>query len=272
MWQKALSYIKAQVPVKLKDSLKIALTDVVAFLTYPRNKIIWLRARSQRMRYQNKHISSEQNYRIYDYNYSLLPNAYLSTIEETNTDADSIARTGHTIGYPSWNLLYYTLLCSLPTQNRDVVIIETGTNYGFSTIIMAQLLKDMKMSGVIRTVDIDENTVSLAKDHVAQAGLTDYVEFHAQDSTQYLASLVHELDYIDFAFLDGSHEYSDVTKEFSLIYPLIVACKGKVFFDNTNAGGVARALQYIKYAYGGHFIEFQRWSSSPPGNVIWQPE
>lgn len=272
MWHNAIQRIKAQIPIKLKVAIKGELINLLAFFNYPGNAIVSLKAKSKRKRYQEQEISSECNYRIYDYDHSLLPNKYLVNIELDNKNPASIARTGHTIGYPSWNLLYSILLCSLPTRKREFIIVETGTNYGFSTIIMAQLLKDMNISGVMRTVDINEHTVSLAKKPIKQAGLIDYVEFHVQDSVAYLTSLAHELEYIDFAFLDGSHEYCDVKKEFSIIYPLIVACKGKVFFDNTTSGGVALALQFIKHAYGGHFIEFQRCSSAPPGNVIWQPD
>jgi hypothetical protein len=42
-------------------------------------------------------------------------------------------RTGLSMGYPAWNLLYYTLLCSLPP---DPVVAEVGTNLGFSTIVL----------------------------------------------------------------------------------------------------------------------------------------
>lgn len=175
------------------------------------------------------------------------------------------------MGYPSWNLLYYALLCSLPPEVREPVIVETGTNQGFSTIVMAQALKDLGARSVVRTVDIDPDVVAIARANVAKAGLSDYVEFHVEDSLKYLKRVVQEVRAIHFAFLDGNHAYDHLRKEFSILHPRVAACRGKVYFDNTTAGGVARALRYIRVAYGGNLIEFENCSWQPPGNAIWQP-
>lgn len=245
-----------------------------ALLMYPKNRITYLKAQRDRETfYTNPEALQDSVFRIFEYNHSLLPNPYIARLESESHDFESaIPKTAHTVGYPSWNLLYYALLCSLPPNNQEVIVVETGTNYGFSAIILAQALKDMNRRGIVRTVDIDENLVRIAKRNVENAGLLEYVEFHVQDSRTYLSRVVKEVDHIHFAFLDSYHEDQHVRKEFSLIYPRIVACRGKVYFDNTVSGGVARALRFIKYAYGGNFIEFTNCSCAPPGNVIWQPD
>jgi predicted O-methyltransferase YrrM len=206
-----------------------------------------------------------------------LPNKYLAELESKTHNLEIAYKnmTGESLGYPAWNLLYYSLICSLPIERKETVIVETGTNNGFSAIIMAQALWDMNMNGVVNTVDIDEKVVELAKSNVARAGVAEYVKFHVQDSLEFLSQFVKEVEYIDFVLLDGSREYYHIKKEFSIIYPKVVACRGKVYFDNTGGGvcsGAARALQFIRSAYGGNIIEFKNCSAAPPGNAIWQPD
>jgi len=211
--------------------------------------------------------------RMFNYNHALLPNPYVSELESRSPDIDAaIANTGLTIGYPAWNLLYFSLLCSLAAERREVVVVETGTNHGFSTILMAQALQDTGARGILRTVDIDPDRVQIARQNVAKAGLSDRVEFHVEDSLRFLSQLVKDVPQIDFAFLDGNHEWSHVTKEFGIIYPRVVACRGKVYLDNTQSGGVAAAMRFIRQAYGGNLVEFTNCSWSPPGNAIWQPD
>jgi len=211
--------------------------------------------------------------RMFEYDHTLLPNRYLAELEaRSNNLVETVKNTGLSMGYPSWNLLYYMLLCSLSPKKREVIIVETGTNQGFSTIVLAQALKDAGVQGIVHTVDIDERMVERAKENLAKAGLSQYVKFNVQDSLQYLKQLVSEVEYIDFAFLDSSHNYDHVRKEFKIVYHRVVACNGKVYFDNTTSGGVAKAIRYIHENHGGNMIEFANCSWSPPGNVIWQPE
>jgi predicted O-methyltransferase YrrM len=72
------------------------------------------------------------------------------------------------MGYPAWNLLYYTLLASL--RSEEPVVVETRTNLGFSTIIMAQALKDAEARSVVRTVELSSEIAKLAEEH-ARDGL-----------------------------------------------------------------------------------------------------
>lgn len=209
---------------------------------------------------------------MFDYQRSLLPNAYLAEVDAGSRDlATAKERTGLSIGYPAWNLLYYALLCSLPDVDREIVVLETGTNQGFSTIVLAQALKDGRVRGRVQTVDLDARAVATAHDHIAKAGLSDLVEFNTGDSIEFLGRAVATHGVVDFAFLDASHEEGDVIREFEAVYPAVQACRGKVYFDNTSTGGVARALKVIRQRWGGDLIEFDNCSWSPPGNAIWQP-
>ncbi len=208
--------------------------------------------------------------RRFDYDRRLLVNQYLAEQEADCHDLHSaIARTGLSLGYPAWNLLYYSLLCSLPPS--DPVVVETGTNQGFSTIVLAQALIDAGVGGVVRTVDIDPEVVTLAKRHAQQAKVAERIRFEVGDSLDFLAGLAGEVDHVDFAFLDGDHHAEGVIGEFERLYPLVTARGGKIYFDNTASGGVAEALRHIRATYGGSLVEFPNCSWAPPGNAIWQP-
>jgi len=208
--------------------------------------------------------------RMFDYNHHLVPNPYLGELESRSPDLETAVKlTGLSIGYPAWNLLYYALMCSISTT--DAVVVETGTNHGFSTIVMAQALKDAGSKEKVRTVDIDPEVVQRAKANVERAELSDYVEFSVGDSIAFLKEFADAHDHIDFAFLDGNHEVEHVENEFELLHAGIAACLGKVYFDNTMSGGVADALRYIQDTHGGNLVRFDNCSWSPPGNAIWQP-
>jgi predicted O-methyltransferase YrrM len=246
----------------------------LALFRYPKNKLDYFRSRTKRKELLiDADITNSTSRRIFNYNFHLLPTSYIAEIESRSPDLDfAVKNTGLTIGYPAWNLLYYSLLTSLLPIRNEIIIVETGTNLGFSTIILAQALKDTNAKGFIYTVDIDQGIVERAKRNIEYAGLDMYVRFHVQDSVEFLSNFVNQTEYIDFAFLDSNHCYEHVKKEFSIIFPRIVACKGKVYFDNTAIGDVQKAIQYIKFAYGGNFIEFRNCSWSPCGNTIWQPD
>lgn len=215
-------------------------------------------------------IPPEQIRRIFDYDRHRLPNAYLAEMEAgCETLGDGVLKTGLSIGYPAWNLLYYSLFCSINSNNP--IVIETGTNLGFSTIVMAQALKDRKVDATVKTVEINPLVVEQAKNHARQAEVEAFIQFFVENSIIFLQQLATEISHIDFAFLDGNHTAKHLISEFELVYPLVKACRGKVFFDNTSSGGVAEALQHIHSSYGGNLIEFANCSWSPPGNAIWQP-
>jgi len=269
MQEKLKALARRVLPKSVREPLVDGVVTLHAALQYPKNRI--RKGWAQRKQHVGEK-AANRSCRMFDYNPMLLPNPLLAELEKRATDTESAKlRSGLTVGYPAWNLLYYTLLCSLPPEMSDPVVVETGTNHGISTIVLAQALKDLGLRSVVRTVDIDPSVVEIARQNVAKAGLSAFVDFHVEDSHQYLARLVSEVNAIHFAFLDGSHAYEDLRNEFTIIYPKVVACRGKVYFDNTTTGGVARALKFIRIAYGGNLVEFANCSWCPPGNVIWQP-
>jgi methyltransferase family protein len=216
--------------------------------------------------------------RRWEYDRRLLPNPYLAEALEPEEVQDLVTareKSGLTIGYPAWNLLYYSLFCSLPGDSPssppDAVVVETGTNQGASTIVMAQALKDAGLDSVVHTVESQPELAEIAKQNVAQAGLTDHVQFNVENSLTFLTRLVEEMGHIDFIFLDDDHSFEHVVAEFEIVHPALLVRKGKAYFDNTSDLGVFEALKLIPERHGGNLVQFENCSWEPPGNAIWQP-
>ena len=216
--------------------------------------------------------------RIFDYNKNLLPNKWLRSQEEgVCTIDEAMKKTGLTIGYPGWNLLYYSVLCSL-RKNAFNNIIETGTNLGCSTIILAQALIDSKFDGCIYSVEKDKEIYDEAVNNIKCAEVDHIVKLYNDDSIAFLPGLNLENNIISYAFLDGCHDQEHVFKEFGLIFPYLDN-KSCVAFDNTylisedkSNKRVNGALELIKKEYGGNLVNFENVSWYTPGFAIWQKD
>ena len=214
-------------------------------------------------------------YRIFDYDKELLPNKHLASLEiDVQTIDEARRMTGATIGYPGWNLIYYILLSHLD-NNHEEIIIETGTNFGCTTIILAQALIDAKCNGKVISIEIDKDNVYRAKENIKLSKVQHMVEICHGSSNKFLPEVVTKYKNIRFAFLDASHLYDDVLFEFETILPSL-ADDALVLFDNTyqiaDKGEDQRvygALREIERKYGGNFtsLEFVSWYT--PGVVIW---
>lgn len=215
-------------------------------------------------------IPPDQVMRRFDYDRRLLPNQFVAGTDAESRDLTSaVGATGLSMGYPAWNLLYYSLLCSVARDSP--LVVETGTNLGFSTILMAQALKDAGRSGRVLTVDIDAGAVREAEENAEKAGVRELITFAIDDSVSFLRRVRAEEERIDFAFVDGGHSEARVMAEFEILHPLLVAASGKAYFDNTSSGGVAAALRGIRERFGGNLVEFGNCSWCPPGAALWQP-
>jgi predicted O-methyltransferase YrrM len=215
-------------------------------------------------------------YRIFDYNKSLLPNAHLASLENQVDSTESARdKTGASIGFPGWGILYYLLLSHLDRE-RDELIIETGTNEGCTTIILAQALLDAKCSGKVATIELNPENIEKAKLNFERAGVDSRIDLHEGSSFDVLPKILGARKDIRFAFLDASHFFDDVRREFEIVLPHL-ADDALVLFDNTYK--IARKnedqrvngfLQSIKNQYGGNLINLEFVSWFTPGLAIWQ--
>ncbi|MDP7396166.1 MAG: class I SAM-dependent methyltransferase [Lentisphaeria bacterium] len=186
-------------------------------------------------------------------------------------------RTGQGIGCPGWNFLYHTLSCCLDREAENIVV-ETGTNWGFSTITMARALIDSGLRGHVYSWETDAANHQRACDNIASAGVASQVTLYHGSVAEGLGRFAVELDgSIRFAFLDGSHQQDEVLREFTIVYPKLTN-DSVVLFDNTYplpgdndpGQGTNGALRVIERDYQGNLVNFPHTSWWTPGQAVWQ--
>lgn len=217
-------------------------------------------------------------HRWFDYDRALLPHPLLAELESGVTSIEEARqRTGASLGYPGWGVLYYMVACALE-PGRPAVILETGTNWGSSTMVLASALRAAPVEGVVHTIEIEPENAAIARERFQRAGLDDLIVSHIGDSRQVLAGLVPSLDEISVAFLDGGHTYDLVKAEFEMVLPKL-SRRGIVMFDNTyeiaGPGEDPRVNGFLKWlpgAHGGNLVNLPYCSWFTPGLAIWQRE
>ncbi len=215
-------------------------------------------------------------HRMFGYDTNLLPNRHLAFLEQgANTIEEARERTGASIGYPGWGLIYHLLLSHLDRE-REEIIIETGTNFGCTTIILAQALIDSGCKGKVITIEIEEKNVKVAENNFEMAGVNSRIDVRCGNSYDILPEVAKEIESTRFAFIDGSHLSEDVLFEFEILLPNL-ASDALVLFDNTypiaDEGEDQRvygALGTIKERYGGNIINLEYVSWFTPGLAMWK--
>ena len=214
-------------------------------------------------------------FRRYDYDRGLLPNAHLRDLDDAVDLTEAKEKSGWSIGYPGWGLLYYLVSTSLD-HDSDNVVIETGTNKGSSTIMLAQAVVDSKVSGHVHTFEIDKDFYDTATSNIEQAGLSNVVTQYLGDAKTLVPQELENIGEVRVAFLDGAHFVVDVLEEFAAVHAKL-ARNGLVIFDNTyliadedEDQRVHGALASIVSEYGGNLINFPSVSWYTPGVAIWQ--
>ena len=104
------------------------------------------------------------------------------------------------------------ILHEIILENGFTQAVEIGTSTGHSTIWIAWALS--KTGGQLTTVEIDERRYSEALANVAEAGLSDYVEFILGDAHEIVPRL--EGSY-DFVFSDADKDW--YVNYFDAMYP-----------------------------------------------------
>jgi len=215
-------------------------------------------------------------FRRYDYDRAKLPNPHLARLDDVTNLEEARQHSGASIGYPGWNLLYYLTLSAIDPE-RDTTIIETGTNFGSSSIVLAQALVDARVpSGRLHTFEIDQDTFDRARSNIAEAGLAPHVVQHLGDAKALLPDVVAGLASIRVAFLDGSHLVEDAVNEFRSVEAKLEP-DAIVVFDNTyliaephEDQRVNGALKEIVDEFGGNLINLPSVSWYTPGMAVWQ--
>lgn len=173
------------------------------------------------------------------------------------------------LNYAHGKILYSSLREYISKKQPDldnVVILETGTARGFSSLCMAKALNDSKISGSILTFDVLPHTKKIywncITDHlegpITRQKLLEpwnylvnkYIIFHQGYSNIELKKI--GLQRINFAFLDGAHTYEDVFFEFDIIKKY--QKEGDIIvFDDYNEKlfpGIVKAVDEISDKFG----------------------
>ncbi len=217
-------------------------------------------------------------HRWFNYDRNLLPHPLLADLENGVADVEAAKqRTGNSIGYPGWGVLYYVTACALE-PGRRATILETGTNYGSSTIVLASALRAAPVDGVVHTIEIDADNAARAKERFKKAGLDELIVLHQGDSKKILPELLQTVGEISVAFLDGGHTFDLVKAEFECVLPKLTR-RGVVLFDNTyqiatpnEDQRVNGFLKWLPGAHGGNLVNLPYCSWYTPGLAIWQRE
>jgi predicted O-methyltransferase YrrM len=216
------------------------------------------------------------DYRITNYNSNLVPNRLVAELDAgAITDQEWVATTGFSIGHPGWGLVYHLMLALLDPA-RDSFVVETGTNLGTTSLIIAQAIADSGRQCEFHTIEIDPDFHAAAVARFAQSGMDERIVAHCGNSLEVLPRVVESSDRIDVAFLDGNHLHDHVVAEFATVEPKL-RTDGAVILDNTIliAEGaedprVNGALRTILDRYGGHIVNLPFCSWWTTGMAIWQ--
>lgn len=165
-------------------------------------------------------------------------------------------------------LLMKTLKDYVSENKDEITIFETGTSRGFSSVIMSYVLDKQGKNYNINTIDIIPHNKKIYWNCISDLKngkttrenlLSDYsnfldkINFIHGDSKSILNKL--NINNINFAFLDGSHEYQDVKLEFEYVNKRNNTGDVIVLDDYTYGqfDGIVKLVEEIK-ANNGYYI------------------
>ncbi|HEY1038711.1 MAG TPA: O-methyltransferase [Bacteroidia bacterium] len=109
-------------------------------------------------------------------------------------------------------------LSFLSKMAKPELIVEIGTYTGYSAICLA---KGLAANGKLITMDINEETESIARKYFAKSGFEKQIELHTGDAKQIIPTINQE---IDIVFIDADK------RSYSLYFDLVI--------DKVKSGGL----------------------------------
>ena len=177
--------------------------------------------------------------------------------------------------------LLYSLLSKYINDNKKkskvakpIMILETGTARGFSSICMAKALNDRNCQGVVSTIDSIAHEKKMywncIDDHDGPKSRSELLKkwdmelqkiIFIQGWTNDVISRLG-IARINFAFLDAQHTKEDVLREFKFVSDRQIAGDIVVFDDVTKDyfPGVCEAVEFIEKNYS-YTIEKMNYTS-----------
>lgn len=133
-------------------------------------------------------------------------------------------------------------LNSIVRMTKPEVVVETGTHKGFSTLMIAQALKE-NGKGHLYTFDLKDYGVLK---ECEQFGMLPLVTFTKGDSAAGISSLSPRVKNIDFLWLDADHSTEAVIKELNAALPMLRRGTLVAFHDIITDPREAKAVMEIR--------------------------
>lgn len=147
-----------------------------------------------------------------------------------------------------------SFLHGLVMGNRATRIVQLGTCAGYSALLLGWMLRRMKASHGLFSLDIDPAMCAMTRRWIARAGLEEFVEIAERNSLERQSPMAAR-EYLggepDLIIIDSSHEYQATIDELDLwfgalapggIIALHDVSRFAQDFDVTKEGGVGRAF------------------------------
>lgn len=141
------------------------------------------------------------------------------------------------------------LLFGLVRSSKPQVLIETGTNNGYSTLCIIEALRQNGF-GYLYTFD----TCNFDRIIPDTTSYNKYYQFILGDSLKEGKKLLNRINNVDFIFLDSSHETQHVINEFKLFYPILKPGGIICFHDTILVNQENWAVRYVKDRYDINII------------------
>ncbi len=138
-----------------------------------------------------------------------------------------------------------TIFKDLIQQNHLERTLEIGMAYGLSTLFICQSHHD-KGSGSHIAIDPFQSTMwkSIGLLNIKRAGLAEKLQLFEAFSYEVLPQLLVDGRKIDFAFIDGSHQFDYTLVDFFYVDKLLEV-GGYVVFDDIWMPGIRKVLYFI---------------------------
>jgi predicted O-methyltransferase YrrM len=123
--------------------------------------------------------------------------------EETHKVLKRLERMAEKESLPSIGHVKGKVIADVIQDYKPRRILEIGTLYGYSAILMGSILSEEQNQGKVTTIEIDKESASIARKNIEDAALDKKVEVLYGDALDIILILY---DKFDMVFLDGTKE------------------------------------------------------------------